>query len=220
MASSHKISLCRAEALAHVHRTWPQLDGRPYVLFLSRLHAKKRLDLLLDAFLAAAPSEYRLVVAGPDEEELWHRLAASRLHAPADRRVLRVGSVSGRDKIALLAGAELFALPSEHENFGIAALEALAARTPVLLSPHVDLAAAAAEAGLGWIAPLSVSAWSEQLTSLLNGDDLPRRRDTMPWHWVEQHYSWTALAARLERHYLELVSQDRKASHVVEQSSH
>jgi glycosyltransferase involved in cell wall biosynthesis len=197
-------ALSRDTALAHVNRTWPQLEGRPYVLFLSRLHAKKRLDLLLDAFLAGAPPEHRLVVAGPDEEDLWPSLAADKLRPLAEQRVLRVGSVGGRDKTALLAGAELFALSSEHENFGIAALEALAARTPVLLSPHVDLASAVERAGLGWTAPLTLAAWSERLAALLGGDGPLRRREELPWPWVEQHYSWTALAARLERHYLEL----------------
>jgi glycosyltransferase involved in cell wall biosynthesis len=217
-------ALSREFAQAHVNRRWPQLDGRLYVLFLSRLHAKKRLDLLLDAFLAAAPPEYRLIVAGPDEEDLWRPLAASRLRPPADQRVLRVGSVGGRDKVALLAGAELFALSSEHENFGIAALEALAARTPVLLSPHVDLAPALERAGLGWTAPLTLAAWSEQLAALLGADSPLRRRVEMPWRWVEQNYSWTALAARLDRHYLELHDRDRpvaaESPHALPQGSH
>ncbi len=217
-------ALSRDAALAHVNRTWPRLEGRPYVLFLSRLHAKKRLDLLLDAFLAGAPPEYRLVVAGPDEQGLWQPLAASRLPPPLDRRVLRVGSVAGRDKAALLAGADLFALPSEHENFGIAALEALAARTPVLLSPHVDLAPAVERAGLGWTAPLTVAAWGERLAALLTADGPLRRRADLPWHWVGQHYSWTALAARLERHYLELHDRGGPAAaetpHVLPQGSH
>jgi glycosyltransferase involved in cell wall biosynthesis len=199
-------ALPRDQALAHVNRTWPQLEGRPYVLFLSRLHAKKRLDLLLDAFLTAAPPEYCLIVAGPDEENLWQALAAKRLRPPADRRVLRVGSVRGPDKAALLAGADLFALPSEHENFGIAALEALAARTPVLLSPHVDLAAAAEQAGLGWTAPLTLPVWNERLAALLSADGPLCRRANLDWSWVERHYSWTALTARLEQHYLELLS--------------
>jgi glycosyltransferase involved in cell wall biosynthesis len=217
-------ALPREAAQAHVNQTWPQLEGRPYVLFLSRLHAKKRLDLLLDAFLAVAPPEYRLIVAGPDEEDLWRPLAGSRLHAPADRRVLRVGNVCGLDKTALLAGANLFALPSEHENFGIAALEALAAGTPVLLSPHVDFAASAAQAGLGWIAPLTVAAWSEQLAVLLKANGPLRGRESFPWHWVEANYSWTALTARLERHYFALHDRDRpvaaEAPHVLPQGSH
>src|SRR5205823_3603659 len=119
-------------------------------LFLGRLHPKKRVDFLLEAFLDAAPQECKLVIAGPDECSLWKPLAARFLSdTAAARRVLRMGTVSGKDKVALLAGAALFALPSEHENFGIAALEALAAGTPVLLSPHVDLAESVLAADLG-----------------------------------------------------------------------
>ena len=63
-------------------------------------------------------------------------LAARWLRDRSDAaRVVRLGLVTGNEKVLLLAGASLFALPSEHENFGIAPLEALAAGTPVLLSP-------------------------------------------------------------------------------------
>jgi glycosyltransferase involved in cell wall biosynthesis len=193
--------LSRPEALEHINRIWPQLAGRPYVLFLARLHVKKRLDLLLDAFLTAAPPEYRLVVAGPDEEDLWRPLAASRLRSPADRRVLRVGSVGGRDKAALLTGAALFALPSEHENFGIAALEALAAGVPVLLSPHVDLAARAQAEGVGFIAPLQLDAWRELLSKLLGDSAGLLALSARARGWVAEHFTWERIAAELTQHY-------------------
>jgi glycosyltransferase involved in cell wall biosynthesis len=189
-------NLPREAALAHVHRTWPQLGGAPYVLFLSRLHAKKRLDLLVEAFLTGAPRQYRLVVAGPDEENIWEPLRRRWLDSEVAQRVLRVGAVRGEDKVALLAGADLFALPSEHENFGVAALEALASGVPVMLSPHVDLAAAAATAGFGTVVPLDVTSWRERLAQL----GAPPRGDAVR-QWVREHYSWDEIATRLVERY-------------------
>jgi glycosyltransferase involved in cell wall biosynthesis len=149
----------RTEARETVHRFWPELGDAPYVLFLGRLHPIKRVDLLLEAFLDEAPQGFKLVVAGPDECNLWKALAARFLRkSSAARRVLRVGTVGGASKVALLAGARLLAMPSEHESFGIAALEALAAGTPVLLSPHVDLAETVLAFELGYTAPLHVDA--------------------------------------------------------------
>src|SRR5205085_6408882 len=130
------------------------------------------LDLLLAAFLSGAPSQFKLVVAGPDECGLWDALAAN-LNPRSRERVVRVGTVAGAGKAALLAGASLFALPSEHENFGIAALEALAVGTPVLLSPHVDLADAVVAENLGPSVPLDLRLWKEQFALLrTNAEEL------------------------------------------------
>ncbi len=199
-----EFALERTAARARVWDRWPILERRPYVLFLGRLHAKKRLDLLLAAFLGGAPEPNRLVVAGPDEEGLWPALAQRFLADPdAARRVVYVGSVAGADKSDLLAGAVLFALPSEHENFGIAALEALAAGTAVLLSPHVDLADAVVNAGLGTVLPLAAGVWRDRLRELA---DTSPEAAAAARQWARQHYSWNALAARLQQHYLRLVT--------------
>jgi glycosyltransferase involved in cell wall biosynthesis len=192
----------RQHALQAVRRTWPHLGESPYVLFLGRLHPKKRLDLLLEAFLAGAPKSFKLVVAGPDECRLWPQLASRFLSLPSHTdRVVRLGTVGGSAKIDLLAGATLFVLPSEHENFGNAALEALAAGTPLLLSPHVDLAEAVCTAGLGTCVPLEVEAWRNQLASLLSVATNRQVFAERAGQWVAQHYAWNRIAWELEGHY-------------------
>jgi glycosyltransferase involved in cell wall biosynthesis len=192
----------RGQARAAVRQALPELGDSPYVLFLGRLHPKKRLDLLVQAFLAGAPSHFKLVVAGPDDYGLWDAVAARLLlNPPAAERVQRVGTVTGREKVNLLAGASLFALPSEHENFGIAALEALAAGTPVLLSPHVDLALAVVADHQGYTAPLEAEAWRERLAEVLA--DLPalEKMAEPSRRWVREHYAWDQLARELVQQY-------------------
>lgn len=163
-----EFAIDRDEARETVARLWPQLGRAPYVLFLGRIHPKKGLDLLLDAFLGGAPAEFKLVVAGPDECGLWERMARGEGRGAGGERVVRIETVAGPAKAALLAGARLFALASAHENFGIAALEALAAGTPVLLSPHVDLARDVVKAKLGDVLPLEVSVWRDWLATFLS----------------------------------------------------
>lgn len=192
----------RSRARERVWELWPKLERRPYVVFLGRLHRKKRLDLLVEAFLAGAPETYRLVVAGPDEEGLWPALATRFLEDPAvARRVIYVGGVTGEDRVLLLAGAELFALPSEHENFGIAALEAVATGTPVLLSPHVDLASAVEAAGFGFTAPLDAAMWSRRLAELLDWPEGLRAQAESARAWAAERYSWGRIADDLFHHY-------------------
>jgi glycosyltransferase involved in cell wall biosynthesis len=191
----------RAQVRADADGRWPELGGAPFVLFLGRLHPKKRLDLLLEAFLRGAPAGYKLVVAGPDEANLWPALAARFLgEGEAARRVLRLPAVSGRDKVTLFASADLFVMPSEHENFGIAALEALAAGTSVWLSPHVDLAAEVTAAGWGETLPLDPAAWATRFSGLPK-DGAPCRDPRPQRSWVAERYSWSGIARALEGHY-------------------
>jgi glycosyltransferase involved in cell wall biosynthesis len=192
----------RVPARAAVSLRWPELSDSPYVLFLGRLHPKKRLDLLIETFLAGAPLPFKLAIAGPDEVGQWEKVSAKYLRdSAARRRIVRLAAVTGQDKVCLLAGACLFALPSEHENFGVAALEALAVGTPVLLSPQVDLAAAAVADGVGYVAALERKLWRDRLASLLADisalDSLADKART----WARENFSWSYLAAELSRHY-------------------
>ncbi len=213
----------RATARQWVWDRWPQLERWPFVLFLSRLHHKKRLDILLEAFLAGAPASHHLIVAGPDEQGSWQQLAQRFLTAPdAARRVHYVGPVVGQEKAALLAGADLFALSSEHENFGIAALEALAAGTPVLLSPHVDLAANVEPTGFGFTAPLEVQAWSQRLAELLAQPDRLAALAGPARAWAVERHSWAGITAELLQKYQLLLpgaAEDRRASRAAEIST-
>ena len=192
----------RDEARNLVRTSWPQIGDSPYVLFLGRLHPKKRVDLLLEAFLEGAPHDFKLVVAGPDECNLWQPLAGRLLRdLDARQRVLRLGTVGGCAKIALLTGATLFALASEHENFGVAALEALAAGTGVLLSPHVDLAQAGLGDGFVYTAALEKSAWRERLASLLADPAGLVKMGSQAKALVKEQFSWGQIARRLLSQY-------------------
>lgn len=192
----------REEAHGICNQSWHGFGDAPYVLFLGRLHPKKRLDLLLEAFIAGAPPSFKLVVAGPDECGSWKALTTRMLRTATDSgRVIRIDTVQGQQKVALLTGARLFALPSEHENFGIAALEALAAGTPVLLSPHVDLADDVLAAELGHTAPLTVEAWKDSLAFLLTRPVDFNKFGMLARTWVQEHYAWKRIAGELEKRY-------------------
>ena len=120
---------------------WPELRGKRIVLFLGRMHPKKGCDMLIDAFAHTRRNDQDtvLVLAGPDQagwaDELCQR--ASR-HGIADR-VTFTGMLEGSMKWAAFRAAEVFALPSHQENFGLAVAEALACGVPVLISNRVNI---------------------------------------------------------------------------------
>lgn len=106
----------------------------PLVLALGRIARKKGLALLLRA-VAGLPRAH-LVIAGPDDRDGTLRdllEARSRLRLESRVHILAQG-LWGRAKVEALADADVFCLPSMTENFGIAALEAAACGTAVVVS--------------------------------------------------------------------------------------
>jgi len=104
------------------------------VLYLGRLAAMKGVDTFLRAAARAAPSAPGcvFVVAGSGPE--YPRLLTLAAHLGIADRVLFLGQVTEEERDTLLASASVFVLPSVVEPFGIAALEAMAAGVPAIIS--------------------------------------------------------------------------------------
>ena len=104
------------------------------ILFMSRVHVKKCIELLLDAVsvLGSELKGFDVIIAGEGDacyvEALKGKVAAVGL----DDMVRFVGGVYGEDKWNLLRRADVFVLPTSSENFGIVIAEALACGTPVI----------------------------------------------------------------------------------------
>ncbi len=133
---------------------FPQLRGRRLVLFLGRIHPKKGGDLLLQGFaqVAAAAPDLDLVMAGPDSGSERARLESIALQLGIASRVHWTGMLAGDLKWGALRAAEVFALPSHQENFGVAVVEALACGVPVLISDKVNIWREVVEDGCGIVA--------------------------------------------------------------------
>jgi glycosyltransferase involved in cell wall biosynthesis len=123
-------------------RAFPALDtGRPILLFLSRLHEKKRPELVVEAAgeLARRGVETEVAIAGPGDDVMRERVRATAERAGIADRVHLLGMVSGEQKVALYRWARVFVLPTSQENFGFVLIEALAAGTPVVTTKGVDI---------------------------------------------------------------------------------
>lgn len=119
-----------------------RLDAeRPVYLFLSRLHPKKRVELLLQAFWLVRQSapRARLIVAGTGEPAYLAQLQRLSDELGVAENVEWTGHVAGDAKLRLFEQAHAFVLPSVNENFGIAPVEALAAGVPVVLTRGVAI---------------------------------------------------------------------------------
>ena len=118
--------------MAQIQPRPPRPTGPHTCLFLSRIHPKKGLPMLVRAWAKVRPPNWQLLIAGPDDN--GHRDEVQRLAASlglGDGVVLR-DPAYGAEKWNLLASADLFVLPSYSENFGIVVAEAMAAGLPVI----------------------------------------------------------------------------------------
>lgn len=174
----------------------------PYVLALSRIHPKKNLEALVEAFAdtAAAGRGWRLVIAGTGEPKY-----VSELQRIVDKRQARdsvsfVGWVDGDRKRELVRRASIFALCSKHENFGVAVLEALAAGVPALLSRQVDLADDVERAHAGWIADAADEALRNTLERALD-DAAERESRGRAARELATRYAWPSIGGQLAELY-------------------
>ena len=178
-----------------------------YVLVISRLHPKKGLDVLIDAFtvLTRRPEFdlWTLVIAGDGPAN--HVALLKRKAVAAQGRIEFPGWIEGARKEELLRHASLLALPSYQENFGLCVMEALARSVPVLISPHVNLAEEIETANAGWIAPVESEALFATLaTALADADELAKRGRA--GKLLSQRYSWERVATSLAGLYTEITN--------------
>jgi glycosyltransferase involved in cell wall biosynthesis len=133
----------------------PQLNGRDFLLYLGRIHRKKGVDLLVEAFakLATAFPDIDLVVAGPDQDGSGAQLQARAAALGLDDRIHWPGMLQGAPKWGAFRAAQAFVLPSHQENFGIVVAEALACGAPVLLTDKVNIWREVVNGGAGLAAP-------------------------------------------------------------------
>jgi glycosyltransferase involved in cell wall biosynthesis len=125
----------------------PALQGRPYLLFLSRIHDKKGVDLLLQAYAQLAYAQVTsaagllpaLVIAGPGLETAYGQQMQQLAATLPKAIVFFPGMLTGDAKWGAFYNCEAFVLPSHQENFGIAVVEALACGKPVLISNQVNI---------------------------------------------------------------------------------
>ena len=130
---------------------FPQLKDKPFILFLSRIHPKKGIDLLISAFAQIyRDGPHQLVIAGPDQVGLMTSLKQLAVKLNIQDRIHWPGMLSGDLKWGAFHACESFALPSHQENFGIVIAEAMACQKPVLISNKVNIwrEVEAASAGL------------------------------------------------------------------------
>lgn len=171
-----------------------RLGNRRVVLFMGRLHPRKGVDILVKAFKAANPPETSLVLAGPNEGML------ATLTPLLDERIVLTGFISGAERLAALACASVFVLPATGEGLSMAALEAMGAGLPVILSPGCNLPEVA-EAGAGFIVEPEIEPLAAALRHILSDEVTRQHQSAAARKLVLNRFTWEKVAEQIEKIY-------------------
>jgi len=190
------------------------------VLFLGRLSSKKSPDLLLRAFAELSRASggilLTLVFAGPDEGGVKSQLERMAEELGVGSKVRFTGPIFEQAKWAAYRDADVFVVPSQNENFGNTAAEAVAAGTPVIVTEQCGIAPLlAGEAGL--VVPHDAAAIRDALQRILSEAEL-RERLSAGCATVTLRLGWDEPVREMETLYTRLASRQAKnvESHRVE----
>ncbi len=123
------------DLLEYPLKNYDSSSSKRKILFLSRIHPKKGIEILIEAWEKLElkiKSDWIIEIAGNGEPEYISEIQKL-IHKKGLNDVIEIsGSKFGESKLQAYHGAELFVLPSYSENFGIVIAEALACGVPVI----------------------------------------------------------------------------------------
>ena len=187
------------------------LDEAPMVLFLGRLHFKKGLDLLIPAFdmLRRQVPDVQLVIAGPENDAYGEQVRGWVRERALDAVVHFVGPLHGANVVQAYVDADVFALPSYTENFGMTVVEALACELPVVISDQVNIHAEISAAGAGLVTRCDVGEVAQALETLLADAGRRRAMGEAGRRLVQERFTWPAIVEALTAEYEQVIARHR-----------
>lgn len=176
-------------------------DKQRIILYLGRIHQIKGLDLLANAYADITQSlpDTKLVIVGPDTGYLssLKQLVAD---LEISHQVLFTGPLYGQEKLQAYVDADVYALPSSYEIFGITLLEALACGTPLVITDRCGLAdIISGQAGL--VVPYDKDQLRDALLHMLSDDQMRLRFGERGKLLVGEQFNWENIAEQFEHVY-------------------
>ncbi len=189
-------------------RKFPQVQNKKILLFLSRLHPKKGLELLLRAWQDLQPEfrEWHLIIAGASSNS-YDQTLQSIINQQGLNEVSLVGDLEGTLKSSAFAASRLFVLPSFSENFGVVVGEALAHGVPVVTTDQTPWAQVET-LRLGKIVKAESFSLQDGLREMFLAPDqfYVQVRATGP-EYIKTNFSWPVIAQQMSACYAWLLGQ-------------
>ena len=181
-------------------------DDLKLILFMSRIHPKKGLLNLVEAWNRIRNPQWQIIICGPDDDShqkvVEDRIKTLKLNSFFEFK----GSVTGKAKEDLLNKCSLFVLPTFSENFGIVVLEALAHGMPVITtvgSPWHSIE----KYGAGWWIEIGVEPLYKALDEFIKMDFQERLKMAYNAQTLaKDKYSWDTIILNMLDVYKKVIS--------------
>jgi glycosyltransferase involved in cell wall biosynthesis len=186
------------------------------LLYLGRLHPKKGLDQLFEAWKQVEDNhpDWRLDIVGPVDDD-YARILKARVQADPASRVRLLGALYGDEKQEAYRRADLFVLPTLNENFAMTVAEALAQGTPVISTKGAPWAELVSR-GCGWWADQGVKPLAAAMDHAMY----------MSWEtlaamgeagraWMRRDFDWRSVAISMKSVYDWLIGQGPRPQCVI-----
>ena len=148
------------------------------MLFLSRVHPKKSIETLIAtaSILQDRGETPSFLIAGTGEQQYIDTLQKHIEQAGLREQFKFLGMVVGDTKLSFFAHADVFALPTQQENFGLVYPEAMLCETPVITTKGTDIWRELESGGGAMIVDRNATAFADAISSVLSDD---AKRDEM-----------------------------------------
>ena len=178
-------------------------QNKKYIFFISRLHPKKGLEFLINAWvkLATIYKDWDLLIVGPEyDKEYIENIKDVIKKENLEDRVVFTDMLEGEKRVAAFGASDLFVLPSHTENFGIAIAEAMVAQLPVVTTkgtPWQEIE----ENDAGWWVELTQENINKVLEEALSCSDEELKQKGLNGFELIQNYKWEYQAKRMKEVY-------------------
>jgi len=179
------------------------------ILHLARISWKKGFDTLIPAFakVVEAHPDALLVIAGGDDEGYKKEVERMIERHGIQDKVKFTGMILSEEKIGALQDADVFSLPSYSENFGMAVVEAMYFKLPVVITGDVGIAGKIKNAGAGIVIKKDVGELARALNIYIENPQKGKEDGARGTALVKDIYAMDAVADEFIKIYRELIPQ-------------
>jgi glycosyltransferase involved in cell wall biosynthesis len=153
----------------------------------------------------------QLVIAGPENDDYGQQVRGWVRERGLDAAVHFVGPLHGAEVLQAYVDADVFALPSYTENFGMTVAEAMACALPVVISDQVNIHAEVSGAGAGLVTACDADEVTAALELLLCDAERRRAMGAAGRRLVQARFTWPAIVAQLTAEYQNVIDRHRRA---------